>query len=146
MNLAKDAKQIAFYFFDKTETRATKAIISKTIIQAKSILNAGYSLEEIIDVIDYLIDVKKVNLFSLGYISSAISNVLNEINKHKSLESKSQIAEETKKAMSLLMKEQQCEVVVDNESKQRNADKISGFSFQSRLREKFDFDMFEEQR
>ena len=40
--------------------------MSRTIVQAKSLLSDGFSKDEIIKTIDYVINVKKVDLHSLA--------------------------------------------------------------------------------
>jgi hypothetical protein len=131
-----DAKDIALHFIKLTDGRATPDIIKKTIIQAKSLLSCGYTKQEIMDTIDFLIDVKKKQLYSLGYVNSCINNVLREI---KSIESK----EKTKQIKTTIDSERE-EIKVDEQSKQRNRDKLSRFGVQPRFGEKFDFDLFKE--
>lgn len=142
MSIAVDAKEIAFHFFDATQTRATKSIIARTIVQAKSILNDGYTKEEIISVIDYLIKVKKVELYSIGYISSAINNVLREVKKQQDSETRILIAEQTQQEISATIENQRNEVKINDESSQRNQDKLNRFGVQPRFGKEFDFDMF----
>ena len=100
MSLSSDANKMAKYFIDKTAGRATPAIMKKTHAQAKTLLQSGYSKEEITKVIDFLIDEKKINIYSLGYVNTCINNVLNTIKKkelqEKVLQNKTIIASKEK--------------------------------------------------
>ena len=138
-----DAKDIALYFIDITSTRTTPAIVAKTIIQAKELLKHNYTKEEIISVIDYLIDVKKVNIYSLGYISSSINDTLREINEIKKREIALKQIQETKEKLAIAFESTRNEVSDNSKTGERNREKASRTSFQSRLGEKFNFDMFE---
>lgn len=141
-----DAKDIALHFVKVTTGRATPAIISKTVIQAKTLLQSGYTKDEIIKVIDYLIDVKKVQMYSLGYVGSSINSVLKEIQVKEDEECKKLKSEQIKKEVSAIQETQRSEVTHDGESTQRNRDKLDRFGNESRFGKKFNFNMFEGQR
>lgn len=135
-----DAKEIALYFMKETGVeRSTPAIIAKTISQAKQILLSGYTKEEIISVIDACIG-RGIQMYSIGYISHAINDVLEEI-KQKELQAK---AKEVIKQQEEQQLQARSEVKTDGESTNRNKDKASRLGVQSRLGKKFNFDMFEE--
>ena len=128
------AKETAIHFLERTQERYTPAIIRKTISQIKTVMSQGYERDEIIKVIDYLIDVKKVNLYSIGYINSAINDVLAEIKKieyNNIPKERNDGANHSK------------EVSVDENSASRNRKKAEGFGSQSRFGKKHNFDMFE---
>lgn len=131
------AKEIALYFIERTTERATPAIIAKTITQAKSLLKCGYTKKEITDVIDYLIDTKHVTLYSLGYVNSAINNILLEIKKEKNKQKK------TIPPTFIQTHIERNEVELDDETTKRNKSKLNRFGIQPRLGKKFTFDMFE---
>jgi hypothetical protein len=79
-NQNKAAVEIARYFFTVTNKRATKATMSMSIGQAKSLLNAGFTFEEITKVIDYLTLHPPRNGFnSLGFLSYVMEEVLDKI-------------------------------------------------------------------
>lgn len=139
-----DAKDIALYFIKITNTRATGQIIAKTINQAKSLLSADYTKEEIIQVIDHLILEKKYDVYSLGYISACINDALRDISKKKKQAQLDAQKEEIKRK---IQEEQakQVEVKDSDQSTKRNRDKAKRLGIQSRVREKFNFDMFEGQ-
>lgn len=133
------AKDIALHFINVTAGRATPAIMKKTVNQAKSLLRSGYTKDEIISVIDYIIKKKGIQIYSLGYINASINDVLKELKledikeKHKNLEGL--LEDEQRK--------QRNEVRDDGESTQRNRNKADGFGVQSGFGKKFDFDLFE---
>lgn len=76
------AKDIALHFLDKTSQRYTPEIVGKTIKQAKGILESGYTKEEIISAIDYILE-RKSDVYSIAYISYGINNALEEIEKKR---------------------------------------------------------------
>ena len=135
------AKDIALYYLKITNVeRVTPAIVGKTISQAKGLLSAGYSKEEITSVIDRVI-AKGVVMYSFGYINTCINDVLREIKQEEQLKKariiQQQIIDEQAKDRK--------EVTHDDESAKRNAEKARRANIQSRKRKKFDFDMFEGQ-
>ena len=140
------ANKIAKHFIFKTNTRATPAIMKKTHAQAKTLLSSGYTEEEIINTIDYLIDVKKVNMYSLGYVNTCINNVLNNIEKNEldklTLQNKSTVRKEMKEYEERLSKE----VVNNVHSSSRNKIKAERLGLQSRFREEFISNLFEGNR
>lgn len=135
-----DAKDVALHFLKITGVeRATPAIVAKTIVQAKSILKSGYSKEEIVSVIDHIVE-KGVRMYSLGYVSHAIHDALEEIKELR-------IKEEATRIAKRLQEEQiksRSEVTSDGESSERNRNKAQRFGVKPWKRAKFDFDMFEE--
>ena len=122
-----DAKDIALYFIDLTSGRATPSIISRTIIQAKSILSSGYTKEEIIKVIDVMVGKKGASIYSLGYISASINSVLNEIKK-EDVKEQAKIIKNQIKEMSV----PQIEVKADDDSGNRNRNKSERFGIAKR--------------
>lgn len=144
MTINSDARLIAFHYFDKTKSKTTKAIMTKTIGQAKSLLTDGYTVEEITNVIDYIIDVKKINMYSLGYVNYSINNILREIVKSKEIQYKQKLADETNKQIASTNESSRNEVKIDDKSTNRNKNKLERFGVQPRFGEEFNFDMFEE--
>lgn len=136
------AKNIALYFLDLTEGRYTGSVVSKTVIQAKSLLSAGYTEDEIKSAIDYVLDKTSVKMYSLGYISTMINRILVNIDEDKKAEEAKRIIAEEKQLYENTVKE----VKNDGESKERNRKKLDGFGVQSRFGEELDFDMFERNR
>lgn len=135
-----DAKDIALHFLNATGvTRMTPAIVSQNIGRAKHLLGSGYSKEEVISVIDHIV-ASGVEMYSIGYVSSAINDVLREMKKSDDAKKGKLIAEQ----MEVHNAKQRGVVEKDDERAERNARKARRTGVQSRLREKFDFDMFEE--
>lgn len=131
-----DAKDIALHFIELTTGKATPSIIAKTIQQAKNLLKYGYTKTEIISVIDYLITVKHVDLFSLGYVNTSINNVLREIKNNKP---------KTTSHPTFQTYQDRNEVMANDESTNRNKSKLNRFGVKSRFGEEFAIDMFEKQ-
>jgi hypothetical protein len=138
-NLGTDAKTIALHYLNATtDGRHTPAVFAKTINQAKSLLNSGYTVDEICGTIDYVIK-QGVNMYSIGYINAVIGDVVKELNK----EHVQRAAEQEKKLMMQKERETQSEVKADVESTERNREKATRLSVQSGLRTKYLVDMFE---
>ena len=136
-----DAKEIALHFIKLTQERTTPHVIGKTIVQAKTLLASGYTKQEILDVITHLVEVKKVSMYSIGYLNSAMNNVLREIQEQQE---KERLIEMRKERMA--NQERGKEVnSFDEESRERNRQKAGRINLQSRFGKKFNFDMFEGQ-
>jgi Holliday junction resolvasome RuvABC DNA-binding subunit len=136
------AKDIALYFLELTQDKFTSEIVARTVKQAKALLSAGYTKEEIIEVIDVVLK-QNPNVYSLGYVSASINDVLRKINEVKQREIVEKQREEMRTQIALEIKQSRTEVTQD-ESTTRNREKARRASVQSRFGKKFDFDMFEE--
>jgi len=134
-----DAKDIALHFLKAIEQRATPQIIGKTINQAKIILTSGYKKKEILDVIDYIIDKKKTEMYSLGYVGTCINDVLREMHEEVVDEG---VTHEIDQLASKINSERS-EVIIDHESRERNRERAKRINSECRLRKKFNLDMFE---
>lgn len=76
-DLNKNAARIAQYFFNALNRRTTPATMKQSIGQAKTLLNAGYTPEEIIIVINELVEhPPRDGLKSLGFLSYVMEDVL----------------------------------------------------------------------
>jgi hypothetical protein len=134
-----DAKTIALYYLNATtDGRNTPAVIAKTINQVKNLMNTGYTKDEILATIDAVLS-RGIKMYSFGYLSACIADVLNDINKGKTSEEVVKVKEELKEMEKQAMEE----VNVIDESTERNRNKLA--RLQSRKREKHPFDMFEGQ-
>ena len=133
------AKDIALYFLDITTDRYTPSIVAKTVRQAKQLLEAGYTKEEIISVIDYITTRTNVKMYSLGYVNYCINEVLDKINEEEKAKQIQEIIEQAKKEQATVFDRGD----IDNDSTRRNREKVNRLNVQSRVRKKFDFDMFE---
>lgn len=131
--LGRDAKEVALYFHNKIGGKATPAMYARTIKQAKSILNAGYTEQEMISCIDYIIDIKKIDMYSIGYLSYAIEPTLKEL--EKVVDKK--IVDEIKYKMDNMNRE----VSTTNDSTERNKQKAQNIGTKSRFGEKFAVDL-----
>lgn len=136
-----EAKDIALYFVQQTTGRATPSAIAKTITQAKSLLASGYTKDEVLACIDYVLQVRKIEMYSLGYINAGINSILEDVNKQKTQDLIKSKASEVKEQMSALAEKD--EVKVNGESTQRNRDKLNRIGVQSGFGKKFNFDLFE---
>lgn len=139
------ARDIVIHFKDVTGVRVTSSFMSKSIIQAKALLDAGYTKEEVISVIDHLH--KSVpDMYSVGFLSYHMEKALREIAKERAEEEVRIKQEEVKQAQQQQEQSIAEEVQVDVESAKRNREKADRLraGIQSRVREKFNFDMFEE--
>jgi len=132
-----DAKDIAIYFLDLIEERYTPSMVARTIVQTKSILKSGYTKEEIMKTIEFIVTKTNVEMYSIGYVSSSINSILKQINKEELSET---IKEELIKFEE--DKETAKEVDVDVGSRERNRNKVT--SDESRKREKSYLDLFKE--
>lgn len=134
------AKDIALYFLDMTtDGRYTPTVVAKTVIQAKSLLESGYTKEEVIQVIDELIRQGKV-MYSLGYVSASIGSVLADIKR----KIPNPVVEEEQEKLRLLSLEKLNEVQLDAESTERNRSKARRFGIQRGKREERFINLFEE--
>lgn len=142
MNIKSDAGIVAKYFINITSGRATPAIMKKTVSQAKTLLKNGYTKDEIIEVIDYLINKQKTEIYSLGYVITSINNILYKIKNEKTIKNKNKLKEIIVKHTEQQEK-QRSEVVRNPESSHRNNAKANRFGIQSRFRKKYFSDLFE---
>jgi hypothetical protein len=75
--LNKAAQDIAKYFYEKTGRHITKGTYVQQISCAKNLINAGFSSDDIIKGIDWLIANPPRNGFSsLGYLSYVLDDIL----------------------------------------------------------------------
>lgn len=138
------AKEVAIHFLDMTQERYTPAIVSKTIVQAKSLLGAGYTVEEIKRVIEYIVKETGVAMYSLGYVNAAINGILEklaEIDKEEEIQA---LIKKSKAEVHVNTNMKEGAQVNDEGSRERNKQKLDGISLQSRKREKSYLDMLEE--
>jgi len=140
MSISSDAKDIATYFVNSTDMKASKSLMSRTIVQAKSLLSDGFTKDEIIKTIDYVIKVKKVDLRSFGYINVVISDMLKDVIKYEA----SLSAQNAQQDVVAFIEASRNEVSGSDESTNRNKSKLNGFGVQPRFGEKLDFDIFTE--
>ena len=136
------AKEVAIYFLDMTQERFTPYMVSKSIVQAKSLLKSGYTVEEIKNVIDYIINNTNVNMYSLGYVSTAINSVLEKIEEEEKFKAVNEIITRSKEEYAATM-EGSDEPIVDK-SRERNKEKLGRIGIQPRVGEKSYLDLLKE--
>ena len=113
-----DAKEIALHFLKQIDQRATPLIMAKTIKQAKTILESEYTKEEIIQVIDHITSQVKITIYSLGYVSACINDVLRELREQEAILLRSSLKKEIAS-----QSPDRSEVVIDDGSRERNREK-----------------------
>ena len=129
------AKDIALHFINVTETKATPAIMRKTIQQAKTLLASGYNKDEIFKVIDYIVKDKGIDMYSLGYVNTCINKILKEINEK---EKEQNIKQELEKQKENYKPPRESKSgVSDDESRERNKTKSERFGVQRKMQEQF---------
>lgn len=136
-----DSKEIALYFLDLTQDKFTPAIVARNVKQARALLEAGYTKEEIIRVIDAVLKVND-SVYSFGYISASINDVLRKLNEFEKREAVEKQREEMRTQNALTIQESRSEVSPD-ESTERNREKARRVSVQSKFGRKYDFEIFD---
>lgn len=125
-----DAKTIALHFYDRKGWRPD-GNIGRTVNTAKSLLRYGYTVEEVLSVIDYTFDKLNINVYSIGYFNKSINSTLERMKKENKPKT-------PKVEYPLPTKTEE-----DNGSSERNKNKISRLNGQSNIGKKYNFDMFE---
>jgi len=134
------ARDVALYFLDLTSDRITPQIVARTVKQVKDVMENGYTKEELIKVIDYILD-RKSGIYSFGYISASINDVLRKIYEEEDKQVRLLQSVALHSQLTSTIESQREEVGVIDESTDRNRDKARGIGVQSRFGKKFDFDM-----
>lgn len=126
MSINQDAVNLAKQFFIETNRRATPGTMKQNIGQARTLLNAGFSSEEIMTGIKYCTKHPPRNGFqSLGWLSYDLENVL-------------------KKVKAECVKEQLELQVIVPENTKRVKKVIEQTSSEDRVNKDFDFTMFDD--
>ena len=81
-NIKRDAKDLAFLFFNSFSIKYNNSIIAKTLIQVKALLELGYTREDIANTIEYLAE-RKQDIYSFGYINKTIDQHVHKANYEK---------------------------------------------------------------
>ena len=75
--IGSQAKDLVLLFYDKTQLRFTNKDIMIAIKSAKSLLNSGYTFDEIKNTIEYCVENQPPKgIYSFGFISNQINRVL----------------------------------------------------------------------
>ena len=125
-----DAKDIALHFYDKKGWRVD-ANMGRTVNTVKSLLKYGYTKDEIISVVDYVMDKTKKDIRSFGYFNYVMNEVLDKIKQSDAKQSNLKQPLPPVKEMS-------------SESTKHNKQKLSSRNSKSNVGKKYNFDMFEE--
>lgn len=129
------ANDIAKYFVDVALGKnAKKSDYGRSNKLAASLLK-DFTKDEIVKVIDYLVYVKRTKMYSFGYVSTVINEVLETLN-HNELASV-----ERDKMNDLLRREQ--EVTIDNATGERNRNKAGRLGTKPRFGKELDLNLFE---
>lgn len=136
-----EAREIALHFVSKMKLESAKVDweISRVTARARQLLTK-YRKHEIIDVINYSFQ-RNSSIYSFGYIANYMEEVLAVLESEKSKDvAKAVVAKEIAELASTRE-----EVSFDEQSAERNRAKASRFGVQSRIGEKYPFDLFEGQ-
>lgn len=138
-----DAKDVALHFMEVTGIPLIPTKVARTVRSVKNLLEDGYTRDQLMSVINHVIFVKKIDVYSFGYIFTCIDDVLFELEESVENEkARAEIAEAMKKQVATIEEDRKRVITVD-ESTERNQEKARRFNTESRLREKYNFDMFE---
>ncbi len=78
--IGKSAQNVAFSFFTKFQLKYTPTDIKRVMKNVKDLMNAGYTEEELLNIIDYAFDNQPPSgIYSFGYIISIKDKALNEV-------------------------------------------------------------------
>lgn len=78
--LTQSATKIAKHFYNSTKMKATPAMVRTAIGHAKSLINTGFTHDEIINAIDYCVaNPPPKGFMSLGWLSYTMNDVLKKI-------------------------------------------------------------------
>ena len=134
-NLSTDSKEVALYFLEKTKQNLhkdkMKSFMARTVPQIKRLLCFGYTRDDLVNTIDYIQDKTKTNMYSFGYVVAVIEDLLPKVQ-----------ADIEKDMIKQLPKEVNYGAEQVKENNRRKRGRNTGF--QSRIREKFTSDLFEE--
>lgn len=129
-------RDVAIYFLNLSNQEKSRTNIIRAVKSASTLLE-NYTSNQVKDVIEFLIDVKKIDLYSLAYLNNHMDKYLEEI---ENVRLKETYAEHIKN----IQTQPTQEVSINEQSVERNNGKLHRFGIQSRVREKFNFDLFEE--
>ena len=96
-SVGTSAKELVLLFYEKTGLKFTNREIMIAIKSAKSLLNAGYTYEEIKDTIEYCVENQpERGIYSFGFISYEINKVLTLLKSKKQKEQREQALDKSK--------------------------------------------------
>lgn len=134
------AKEIAVHFIKLTDSIITPQLMSRTIKQIKGLMEAGFTDEEIQYTIDEAFRLKP-NIYSFSYIEACINDVLRKRKEALHKEEMERKKKEVFDAPTIVVSE----VLLQDETTNRNRQKAKNFGVRTGERKKHYFDLFEEQ-
>lgn len=95
--IGTSARELVLLFYEKTELRYTNRDIMIAVKNAKKLLEAGYTYDEVKDTIEYCVaHPPQKGIYSFGYISYEINRVLTLLKHDKKAEERSKAVDVTK--------------------------------------------------
>lgn len=132
MSNPTDARTVALEFHRLVFGKVINGKVAQTVVQAKRLLDEGYDVEDILLLVEYIVRYTSVNMYSLGYVSAVIRDLLPKAKVKQEYEKQLKLQEE--------MAEKARELEVQNDA-ERNRSKARDFGIQSRGRKKHNFDL-----
>jgi hypothetical protein len=136
-----EARDIALHFIAKMRVQPVKVEweIARVTARAKQLLQQ-YTKVQILSVIDYAFQ-KNSSIYSFGYVVSLMEDVLALLQSEKDKD----VAKVTVAEQVASLEKERKEVEFDEQSAERNRSKASRFGVQSRIGEKYSFDLLKGQ-
>lgn len=95
--IGTSARELVLLFYEKTELRYTNRDIMIAVKNAKKLLEAGYTYDEVKDTIEYcVVHPPQKGIYSFGYIAYDINRVLTLLKHDKKSEERSKAVDVTK--------------------------------------------------
>lgn len=95
--IGTSARELVLLFYEKTELRYTNRDIMIAVKNAKKLLEAGYTYDEVKDTIEYCVaHPPQKGIYSFGYIAYDINRVLTLLKHDKKSEERSKAVDVTK--------------------------------------------------
>lgn len=92
--IGRNARDLVFLFYEKTQLKYVNRDIMVAIQNAKKLMNAGYTFDEIKSTIEYCVEnPPPKGIYSFGFISYEINKVLNILKSNKKEEVKTKALE-----------------------------------------------------
>jgi hypothetical protein len=138
-----EAKEIALEWLKLLGNKPTPPLMARTVKQVKGLMQVGFSDEEIRYTMEHVVRTNP-NVYSFGYVEACINDVLRKRAEEKQKQENKQISENLKNQTASIVTSES-EVTKDDESSERNRRKAKRLGVQSRVREKYYFNLFERQ-
>lgn len=139
-----EAKEVALEWLSLKGYKPTPVMMSRLISQIKGLMEVGFTKDDIIYTINYVLGFKP-DVRSFGYIEASINDVLR---KRDELKKKTEAKQEVAKQLELepiTVINSESEVVVSDETTERNRRKAERIGIKPGERTKHYFNLFERQ-